>query len=209
MIRKTKVLKILLFSLLILSACPLRGAMTATGIMDKVVSALNSAPSLNFKMNIQSGSNGSFTAYLTMSREKFKYELRGMTVFFDGTTQWTVDKDSKEVSITEPTADELAETNPLAFVNNYKKNYKVSYVSESNGTYTVKLTALKKASYVRSAQVVVSGTTWLPTHITAKLSSGQDITILVTTATKGQTLPSSQFKYDKTQTPDFEMIDLR
>lgn len=184
-------------------------ALTAVQVMDKVCDALRKAPSLEVKMNIDNGTSGSYNAILTVSREKFRYSFGTMTVYYDGTSQWTVDNDAKEVSLTTPTADEIAETNPLAFVNNFRTNYTVSNIKESGGTYSVRLTAKSKSSYVRSADVVVSGSTWLPTHITAKLSSGQTLTIRVLSAVKGAALAASQFKYDTKKNPDYELIDLR
>lgn len=201
--------RLLFIAILLGGAMQAMCAPTASQIMDKVVKALNDAPSLAVRMSILNGNTGSYEANLLMSGQNFKYTVGGLTVYFDGLTQWTVDNEAKEVSVTEPTADEIAETNPLAFVNNYSKNYKVNYVSESNGTYTVRLTALKKSSYVRSAQVVVSGTTWLPTHITAQLSSGQTLTVRITSAVTGKALAKGDFKFDAKKSPGLEVIDLR
>ncbi len=183
-------------------------SMTATAVLDKVVAALRSAPSLTMKMTMRNGAD-TFSADLTVAKEKFTFKAGNMSVFYDGKTQWTVDSDSREVSITEPTPDELAETNPLAFVQSYKKNYKVEKVSESGGTYTIKMTALHKSSYIRSAQVVISGKTWLPTHITALLATGNTLTVSVSTAAKGAALPDSYFRFVTKGNTSYEIIDLR
>lgn len=183
-------------------------SLPATTILDKVVASLRSAPSLTMKMVMRSGSE-TVNADFTLAKEKFTFKAGSMNVFYDGKTQWTVDSDAREVSITEPTADELAETNPLAFVQNYKKNYKVEKVAESGGTFTVKMTALRKSSYIRSAQVVISGKTWLPTHITAVLATGGTLTIAVSSSTKGAALPTTYFRFDTKSTSSYEIIDLR
>lgn len=182
--------------------------MTADKIMENVVKSVRDATSLNVSISGQVGSTA-FKADVTMARDKFTFKSGQMQVFYDGSTQWTVDTDSKAVSITTPTAEELAETNPLHFINTYKNNYKAALVSSGAGTYTVKLTANRKSSYIRSAQVVVSSSTWLPTHITAQLSTGKTLTMRINSATKGSALPLSAFRFDKKNFPKYEIIDLR
>lgn len=181
---------------------------TAKSVLDKVEKALRTAPSLAFDLKVQNGRDA-FTGNLGLRENKFVYGLGSLLVFYNGKTQWTVAADSREVSITEPTDEEIAETNPLAFVNNYAKNYNVSLVSQSNGTYTVKMVALKKSSYIRSAQIVISGSTWLPTHVTAQLSTGQTLTINVKATVLQNPIPNDEFNFKKSNFEGYEIIDLR
>ena len=113
------------------------------------------------------------------------------------------------MSITEPTAEELAETNPLAFVRAYKTGYTVSTLAAPAGSYKVKMVARQKSSYVRSAEVTIDAKTWMPTMVTALLATGQTMTIRIASATKGASLPASTFRYDTRKHPGFEIIDLR
>lgn len=182
--------------------------LTAAQIMQRVTDKLTGAPSLDIVVEGQNGPQ-TYRAELKMAQQKFVYNIGPLKVFYDGRTQWTVDSDSKEVSITEPTADEVVETNPLAFVRNYNKNYKVSLLDRSEGTYTLKMTAIGKKSYVRSAQVVVSGTTWLPTHVTALLSTGQTLTLRIVKAQAGAALKPETFVFSPTTAPGYEIVDLR
>jgi len=47
-------------------------------------------------------------------------EMDEMQAWFDGKTQWAYMAQNNEVSITEPTEKELAETNPMAILSGYK-----------------------------------------------------------------------------------------
>lgn len=183
--------------------------LTAQQILDRVVKALSTTPSLSFEMTLQSGSTTS-KARMVMGKELFRFDNEGISVFYDGKTQWTIDREAAEVSITEPTESEITEINPLAFVRNYNKNYNVSLVKTSdNGTYTVKMTAIKKSLYVRSAQVVVSSRTWLPTHVTALLATGQSLNVRVDNAESGSALPKTFYQFDTKGAKGLEVIDLR
>ena len=194
--------------LLCFAAPKAEAKMTATEVLDKVVQKLQNSPSLTMSVAIQS-SNGNTNASLVMSREKFKYRVPGMDVYYDGTTQWTVDLETEEVSLTNPTADEVAESNPLAFVQNYQKNYTVSLISSDASTYTVRMTANSKRLYVRSADIVINASTWLPASVSATMSTGQAMTIRILSASQGTTLPVPTFRFDSKTYPGFEIIDLR
>lgn len=199
---------VVILGILLPNAVCAQTKLSAENVMNKVVNALESANGLTMNMTIQNGTQ-TVNATLTLAKEQFNYKIGGLTVLFDGKTQWTIDKGVKQVSITEPTPEEIAESNPLAFVRSYKKNYTVSKGGEAGGTYTLKLTARSKKLYVRSAQVVVSTSTWLPTHVTAQLSSGQTLTVRIDSSKVLSQAETPAFKFDQKNYPSFEIIDLR
>lgn len=200
---------IITLALLVTSMTANAAGLTAEQVLDKTVNTLDKAGAVEMSMTIRNGAE-SVHADLQIVKDRFRYSAGTIDVLYDGVTQWTIDNDAKEVSLTSPTSDELAETNPLAFVRSYRTKYKVSMVSESGGTYTVRMDALKKSSYVRSAQVVISSTTWLPTHVTASLASGQTLTISILSADVQKTANASgSFTFDKKNFPGYEIFDLR
>lgn len=201
--------KLVLSILLILCLTPGLHALTAIGVLDKAVGNIQSSPSVSFVISGSSGGQ-TFSADLTMAKEKFRYKAgKVMDVYYDGVTQWTIDHGAKEISLTQPTVSELAEINPLAFLQSYKKNYNVSLVSESAGSCIVKMTAIRKSSFVRSAEVSISTSTWMPMSVNAVLSNGQKLTIKIVSATKGKTLDISTFRFNTKSVPSYEVIDLR
>ena len=181
---------------------------SAAKILDQVIATMEKAPSLSINMTLNSGKT-SVPGALTMAREKFRFVSDEMTVYYDGTTQWTLDNAAGEVSVTTPTAEELIETNPLAFMHNYSHRYNVSLVSSSADKYVVRMTAKTKSTYVRSADVTINAATMLPATVTATLSTGQNMTIYIASATKGKALPLATFRFDKKKHPNVEVIDLR
>lgn len=182
--------------------------MTAVQVLDKVVSKMESAPSLSVTMILTVGSHAEH-ATLTVAKEKFTTKFGSMEVFYDGTTQWTVNSDDKEISLTEPTASELSETNPLAFMQNYKNKYTVSIVTSNATTYTIGMLAKDKSSYVRSANVVIDTKSWLPVSLTAQLANGQPLKIKIVSCNLGEALPLDKFRGNTKSYPGFETIDLR
>ncbi len=55
-----------------------------------------------------------------MKGNKFMLDMDETKAWFDGKTQWTYMESDKEVSITEPTIDELAQINPMAILASFK-----------------------------------------------------------------------------------------
>lgn len=200
--------KTIFFSIFAIFCSFIGNAQTAYNILDKVVNRLETAPSITMKMTL-SGNGVNESASLTMAKEKFAYKVGSLSVFFDGTTQWTVDNSEHEISLTEPTPDELIESNPLTFVRNYKKKYRAEIVSENTKTATIKMTTTDKKAYIRSAEIVIDRTTWLPTRVEAWLATGQNLRINIATSSVGKSLPLTTFRCDTKAFPRYEVIDLR
>jgi outer membrane lipoprotein-sorting protein len=84
----------------------------------------------NFKLDItekNAVNSHSVSGTFTLKANKFFLEVDDMKVWFDGKTQWAYVPQSNEVSITEPTENELAETNPLAILQSYKSKCNMQF----------------------------------------------------------------------------------
>lgn len=182
--------------------------LSATQVLDKVVNKIQGVPSLNVTMNLNSA-NQSESATFTIAKEKFSAKIGGMEIFYDGKTQWTVNHEDKEISLTEPTLSELAETNPLAFMQNYKNKYNAVLVSSTSSSYTIGMQAKDKSAYVRSATIIVNSDSWLPTAMTAQLANGQTLDIHIVSTNIGKGLPISNFRANTKVLSGYEIIDLR
>lgn len=200
-------IKKIILLLCLLSAPALR-AITAGEVLNKVLSAVESAPSLTLALKAVS-ENGSGSGSLTVARECFTFSGEDIKVFYDGKTQWTYQPSEKEVSVTTPTANELAEVNPLAFLRNYQANYKVSMLSSTKTAYKIKMVSNRRSLYIRSAVVTINSSTWLPTEVTAELSNGGKLTVTVLSAVKGKKQTSDYFRFSTSANPGVEVIDLR
>ncbi len=200
-------IKKIILLLCLLSAPALR-AITAGEVLNKVLSAVESAPSLTLALKAVS-ENGSGSGSLTVARECFTFSGEDIKVFYDGKTQWTYQPSEKEVSVTTPTANELAEVNPLAFLRNYQVNYKVSMLSSTKTAYKIKMVSNRRSLYIRSAVVTINSSTWLPTEVTAELSNGGKLTVTVLSAVKGKKQTSDYFRFSTSANPGVEVIDLR
>ena len=199
--------KYILLAVLLLIA-PVVSAVTAPDVLNKVLRTVESAPSITLNLRLASGQT-SGKGTLIVAKECFIFSGEDIKVCYDGKTQWTHQISEREVTLTNPTANELAEVNPLSFLKNYQANYKVNILSSAGGKYKIQLLGKRRSLYVRSAVVTVSATTWLPTRIDAELSNGGKLTVDVDSAVKGKAIPAAKFKFSTSANPGVEVIDLR
>jgi outer membrane lipoprotein-sorting protein len=201
-------MKILVSIIMMAMAIGANAAMTAEQVLDKVAASFTKAASVTVSFSFTSNGNGA-SGTVTASGTKFSYSAGDLAVWYNGKTQWALQRSANEVTITEPTASELIESNPFKILSNYKKLYTCKLLSSTNGTYKVQLTAKSKGAGVKSAVVTVNGTTYNPTSIVATMSGKLKTTITVKSISKGKALPKSYFEYNTKMNKKIEVIDLR
>lgn len=203
-------LKNLLFltitALLLLFPGRAAAAESAEHILARCAKAINTAPSISLKFTLEFDKH-ILPCDLIMSKNKYRLSSKEMQVWYDGATQWTYLTANKQLSITEPTIDELLESNPFAIINNYSKAYTCRKLNGSE--QRIELKAKSKATGIQNAIVTVNPKTNLPTKVVVTLSNGTSMTASAATTTVGKLPPSSTFIYNKDKFPAKEIVDLR
>ena len=168
-----------------------------------------------FAANIRSDKNSiseSFEGIITMKNDKFILKTPDMMVWFDGVTQWTYITRNKEVNISTPSGDDLRMLNPMALLQDYKKDFNVSYIGESTSSnakisYDVALIPKKKDD-IEKIEIQIEKSTSLPAKLVVMMSN--DIRNTVTIKEIKEINPSDGiFVFPKDDYPDAEIIDLR
>ena len=144
------------------------------------------------------------TGNITIKGEKFRMTLAGNEVKYDGKTQWVYVSEYNEVSLTEPTAEELREVNPLAMIEHYVATDRIS--SSEDGTINFYPTQPKESEYFR-VELRLNKTN-LPTRLTVYQTNGNRVTIYLEEFKK-TSVDNSSFVFDITKYPNVEVNDLR
>lgn len=197
-----------LFLLILAAMCSFSASAvdTAEQILQRCADKINKAPSITIKFTLNYGESRS-DCQLILSREKYRLSSKDVEVWYDGETQWSYSAADKEVTITDPTPDELLECNPFAIINNYKTAYTFRRLSGEKDE--IELTAKSKMSNIRRAVITVNASTGLPSKLIVTMANGRTFTANVSSAVEGKTLPGSTFIYNKVQFPAKTIIDLR
>jgi len=147
-----------------------------------------------------------------MQQQKFVLESQDLTVYFDGKTQWTYLEANNEVSITEPSEDELAEINPMIILHEYqdKCNIRFSPDEKSAENYAVEMTPIVQQPLDFSKITVLMRKTD-KNLVSMKLNSrnGYRISIRFDHFEKGAKVPDSTFVFDKKKYKNVIENDLR
>ena len=63
------------------------------------------------------------------------FDTEELSLWFNGTTQWVYFKKTREVNISTPTADELAQTNPMMVVSGYLSRFNSRLINQADVHY--------------------------------------------------------------------------
>lgn len=199
------------FLLTTLSLALLPISVTARTLLETAVAKITEAPSVSTRFEV-SDFSGKVTGEAVIAGNRFVIVTDGgeYETWFDGKTQWTYNAAAGEVSMTEPTQQEILEVNPLSIISDIENNYKISPADNGkNDLNKFELTPIKKNTGLRKAVITIDRTTQWPVEILATLSDNGILDIKFLDTTAGPGVPADSFRYRAAYHPDAEIIDLR
>lgn len=196
--------------LLLLLTLPLSMmALTPVQVLDKSASSLTQAGGIEAAYTLMHNGQKQ-TGSIKAKGKKFYIYAGGVQTWYDGKTQWNFQASSKEVTISTPTAAELATVSPYAMIASYRNTFNASAMkSNVAGTYCIKLTPKNSNSPVKQAIVYIRSNDFMPVKLEATHKNNQKSSIIITSIKKGVTLPDATFAFNKAKHPGVEVIDLR
>lgn len=204
-----KAIKQLLTLIIILVAATVaRAADSGTEIMERCAVKFKTAPSVTVDFAVAHNS-GEDRGKLTMSKDLFKIVTPEMSIWFDGTTQWSYLKSNNEVNITEPTGEELMESNPFELLNSFASHFNCRAMASSASSDIVELTPKTNDMAISYAKITISKSTGWPTAMVIVFDGGNTSSVSISSVKIGVVLPKSQFKFDKALLPGVQIVDLR
>ncbi len=147
-------------------------------------------------------------ASLIMSGKKYCVFSSISSLWFDGKTQWVLLKEQEEVHITEPTQEELMESNPFYILEHYDRKYKFGSLEKEKSSYTIHLINKKKKDRNESMDrytISIDIKSLRPTEI-IHYQDGEEDRIKILSIKKAK---NTNFIFPKEEYKDIEIIDLR
>ena len=154
--------------------------------------------------NAQSETTDKQSGDLTIKGNKFRMTLGANETKFDGRTQWVFVSEYNEVSVTEPTKEELREINPLAMIEHYVAKDKIS--QGEDGAINFYPTDPKSSEYFRIELRLNKSN--LPTRLVIHQKNGDKITLVWDSLNKTK-VDDECFVFDVAKYPNVEVNDLR
>ncbi len=194
---------------LMLFACPVyANAISAESILQSAAEKYRKAQSLSASFIIEANGNKT-DGSIIVAKDMFRLSMPQMSIWYNGRTQWTYSPATQEVSITEPSAEELQQINPFTIVSSFRQSYKSTLLKSSAGTHKVSLVPINNDGAIKSITLSIDAKTSYPKEINITTDSNSTVKIIVSNVTSGKKLPLSRFTFNPKEYPDAEVIDLR
>lgn len=198
-------------AMMTIAAMPVSAQGTAEVWIDQAAEKLrNKGAELTFRIN-EDGAHVS--GKLLMDGEKFVYDTEDMKIWYDGTTQWTLQFSVgySELYINNPTMEEQQSINPYMLLNSYQDYYTITDRGEKvlNGKPVHMVTLKDKgAAAPNSINIYIHNDRSLAL-IEFNASDDRSYKIEVRSMRNGLTFPKGTFTYQPEVYPADEVIDMR
>ena len=183
-------------------------------LSDLLNSAKTTAIKTNFKLMVSEkndsqtqSSSGSFT----LKGTKFILEMEALKLWFDGKTQWSYVQQNNEVSITEPSEKELAETNPMAILSGFKSKCLIRFSSKtkSEQNYCLEMVPKLKNKDLVKIEVQVNKNNGNLFLICIYYTNGSKSTLLLSNFQKNINIADTNFVFNSAKHKGVTINDLR
>lgn len=181
---------------------------SAAQVVSAVSKAITGAPSVDARFTLRQQGRQPVSGSACIQGQKFTLTLPEMRVWFDGKTQWTYSKEAGEVNVTEPSAEELAETNPLSIITSSAKGCKARRLDAAKGTDRIELTPPPGSSFSKAVVTSDASTNFIR-EISVTMNDGSRATITFDSMKKVAAKPEAFFRFDKKLIPSARIVDLR
>ncbi|MDE6323598.1 MAG: outer-membrane lipoprotein carrier protein LolA [Paramuribaculum sp.] len=177
-------------------------------ILDRAAAKFTSSPSISAAYNITASGN-KFSGRISFCGDRFSMTSPQILTWYDGKTQWSFNKEDNEVTVTEPTPDELSQINPFVIINSFRNDFDAKTMTAPKGFVKLQLKAKSPKNEVQSAVITLNEKTTMPTQIQLDTKSKQQITIILNSVTTGPAYNIKAFQFYAPNYPGVKIVDLR
>ena len=140
---------------------------------------------------------------------KFALTSNATSNWYNGKDLYTYNPSQGETTVFRPTAEELAEVNPLLYLKSASNFKIVPSKNKKTGIETVVLVPKSSGTGVKNVMLELDSKTFLPKTIKITPSSGGAIEISITALKLNASVADSSFEYPKAKYPKAKIIDMR
>ena len=180
---------------------------------DLLTSAKTNAVKTSFKLIVSDKSNPKgqvASGTFTLKGAKFVLEMSEMKAWFDGKTQWAYVAQTNEVSITEPSEKELAETNPMAILSGYKSKCTIKFSTKVKSAQNHCIEMIPKVNKdISKIEVQVNKTTGSLFSIKLSNKNGSTSLLILSNFQKGINAADNIFIFNQAKYKGVVINDLR
>lgn len=154
---------------------------------------------------------GTVNGEISLKGNMFVLDCDGIKTWFDGVTQWSYIKESNEINISSPTAEEQNMVNPYSIIKMYKNGFNYKYIGtkEFNGETCSEIMLIPEEKQNYEYMMIGINQKMEPVNIELVYSEDDKEVISVKKYKTNNKLTEDNFRFDMDAHPDAEIIDLR
>lgn len=148
---------------------------------------------------------------LSMLGDKYVMYTPSVQTWFNGTDQWTLITENKEVNLVTPTEEELQTASPTAFLTMYKQGFNLSAAENTlrgHKVWDVTLSPKKRKQEPSTIIVSIDQKTFVPMCLRIR-NEGNWTRISISDIDFNANLSDTQFQFPTAKYPGYEIIDMR
>lgn len=208
----TRVIPFMAAILMMLATLPVSAQGAAEVWLNKATEKLqNKGSEIVFRIN-EEGMR--ISGKLLMDGPRFIYDAENMKIWYDGTTQWTMQMGGgyNELYINTPSLEEQQIINPYLLLTTYKEHFTATDGGEQNHngklTHLVKLKANDESQEPSDINIYIANDGTL-SSLEIVAPDGHLFKIEIRSMRNGLTFPKGTFTYQEKEYPADEVIDMR
>lgn len=152
----------------------------------------------------------SFSGKAILRADKFFLEMDELMVWFDGKTQWTYMMNADEVTITEPDAEELAQTNPITIISAFRSVSNINFSkTKSNINHLIEFSPKTKKADFNKIVVALNKTSNQLAYVNIYYKNGMSNELKFTSYQQSKAVNATVFTFDKAKAKGAFVNDLR
>ena len=151
--------------------------------------------------------NESKNGTLYIMEDSYRIEMEGQKIISDGETNWIFLEDELELNITE-VDDEDNEINPSKIFSIYENGYNYNFVKEDNESYYIDLFPIESGPF-KKIELIINKNKIQISSFTMIDKQGSNYSYKIDLFIPNIKISKDFFKFDVSEYPDLDVIDLR
>lgn len=177
----------------------------AKNILDVVSAHYKSKNAIYFKfIYATAGKNemGEFYA----SKDKYRLKIMGSEQIFDGNKIYSINEEEQEVTVSKSNGGENV-LSPMSYLEAYKKNYNIIYVSKKNNQDIIKLTPIKN-NKIKQVLLYINFAKKQIEKVEQYAANNAKTSIIISQYKENIAVSSSVFSFNKNQYKNYLITEL-
>ena len=177
----------------------------AKNILDVVSAHYKSKNAIYFKfIYATAGKNemGDFYA----SKDKYRLKIMGSEQIFDGNKIYSINEEEQEVTVSKSNGGENV-LSPMSYLEAYKKNYNIIYVSKKNNQDIIKLTPIKN-NKIKQVLLYINFAKKQIEKVEQYAANNAKTSIIISQYKENIAVSSSVFSFNKNQYKNYLITEL-